>query len=494
MSNADAPRNIADEGASDQGGAQVAPDSQIEGGSHPSLSTSKSKGATASDSIEGAASKGTTRRRRRAVRRHGEKAVPSYGAKLISDMRRRFVMLAMASLAITLIVLSVAAYGYYSLTSASRSDSIIEMLYENDGEFPPADTVRKTSMNLTFTVNPETEFENRYAWAIVNSSGEIELLDADHIAAEDSRELHAIINEILSWNVQEGYYSFYRFHVFDNDDGTRTVYLLDCLQRQQTKVVLAQSLTMMSFATLALVFIFLLPLSKRITRSYARNLERQQRFVTDASHELKTPLTIISANNDITERISGETQWTRSTKTQIARLNTLTRDLIETARSSEALDIASLPVLDLSALVDRMVEDFQPLAEAKGHRIATDIEEGVRARGNAESLERVLSVLLDNAVKHGDEDGEIAVRLYATRRHAVLRVGNPAANVTEEETRHLFDRFYRTDKSRSRSTGGYGIGLSTARGNIESHGGKLTATKQGDLLLFVATLPRANDN
>lgn len=398
----------------------------------------------------------------------------------------------MASLAVTVVVLSLAVYSYYSLTSADRSDSIIELLYENGGEFPPANTVRRTSMNLTFTVNAETAFENRYAWAVMDPDGVLVSLNADHIASENADKLRDMMYEILGWGTQDGYYSFFRYRVFDNGDGTRTVYLLDCLQRQQTKVVLAQSLTIISFATLVLVFVLLFPLSKRITRSYARNLERQQRFVTDASHELKTPLTIISANNDITERLSGETQWTRSTKTQIARLNALTSDLIETARSAEALDVASLPVIDLTTLVERMVEDFQPFAEAKGRRIAVDLESGVKVRGNAELLDRVLSVLLDNAVKHGDEGGEITVMLHATRRHAVLRVGNPAAKVTEEETRHLFDRFYRTDESRARSTGGYGIGLSTARGSIERHGGKLTATKQGDLLLFVATLPRAN--
>lgn len=446
----------------------------------------------APDSPEDATAHDATRRNRWAQHRREQETLSSYGAKLVSNMRRRFIFVTMVALAVTLIILSLAVYGCYSISSMNRSDSIIQTLYEHEGELPPAHAARQTSMSLTFTVNAETEYENRYAWGVVDDQDAILSLNADHIASEDVRELHAIISEILSWNVPDGYYSFYRFRVFSNDDGTRTIYLLDCLQRQQTKVVLAQSLAVMSLATLALVFILLFPISRRITRSYARNLERQQRFVTDASHELKTPLTIISANNDIIERLSGETQWTRSTKTQIARLNTLMRDLIETAKSSEALDVAALPVIDLSQLTSRVVEDFRPFAEAKGKRISVEAEGNVRIRGSEDSINRVLSVLLDNAVKHGDEGGEITVRLHATRKHAVLCVDNPAANVTEDETRHLFDRFYRTDTSRARSTGGYGIGLSTAHGNIERHGGKLTVSKEGDLLMFVATLPRAN--
>ena len=417
----------------------------------------------------------------------------SIGSRAVKSLRRKFMIITMASLALTLLVLGVVVYQYYAWASMSRSDSIIEVLYENDGSFPPAHEERRRDVGFAFTVNIETEFENRYAWAVVNPDNSIRTLNSDHIANKDFSQLYDITEEILASGVERGYYDFYRYRVFFNDDGTRTVYLLDCLQRQQTKVVLAQGYAAIAAACLVLVFLLLLPLSRRVTRMYERNLERQHRFVTDASHELKTPLAIISANTELTEQLSGETQWTRSTKAQIERLNALARNLIEAARSSESLDIDSLPVINLSELLARDIEDFRPLADMAGKRITANVEENICIRGEAESIDRTASVLLDNAIKHGDDGGEITVELRKTnRKHVVLRVANPAVRMTEQEIRHLFDRFYRADASRARSTGGYGIGLSAAKDNVERHGGKLTAVKENGKLIITATLPRAN--
>lgn len=418
----------------------------------------------------------------------------SIGSKAVKSLRRKFMAITMASLALTLIVLGVVVYQYYAWASMSRSDSIIEVLYENDGSFPPPLEERRKAIGFDFTVNIETEFENRYAWAVVNPDDSILTLDSDHIANKDSSQLYDIIEEILFSGTQRGYYDFYRYRVFSNDDGTRTVYLLDCLQREQTKVVLAQGYAVIAGACLVLVFLLLLPLSRRVTRMYERNLERQHRFVTDASHELKTPLAIISANTELTEQLTGETQWTRSTKAQVERLNALARNLIEAARSSESLDIEALPVINLSELLMRDIEDFRPLADMAGKRITANVEEDVLIRGEAESIDRMVSVLLDNAIKHGDDGGEIAVVLRkSNRKQATLRAANPAARMTEKEVRRMFDRFYRADASRSRSTGGYGIGLSAAKDNVERHGGKLTAMKENGMLVITATLPRAND-
>lgn len=412
------------------------------------------------------------------------------GASAIRSLRRKFIIMTMIALVITLAALDAAIYAIFSQSNINRSDSIIESLYEHDGEFPAADAVRRPSLDPTFTVNPETQYETRYAWAHVDADGRIAELNSEHIAVMSDAELGDMIYQALTAKSLHGYIDYYRYGVFHNDDGTETVILLDCYLRLQTRVVVTQMCIAVSLSCAIIVFFLLIPLSKRIARPFARNLQRQQRFVTDASHELKTPLAIISANNDLTERLSGETQWTRSTKAQIARLNTLIRDLIDMARSSESFDPSSFPVFDLSRLAERTAEDFRPLAEAKGKRIETDIQSDIGMRGSEEALERLLSILLDNAVKHGDDGCRIDVALRMHRKSAVLRVSNPAATLGEDEVALLFDRFYRTNGARARSTRGYGIGLSVAQGIAERHEGRLSASKEGDLLVFTATLPR----
>ena len=412
------------------------------------------------------------------------------GASAVKALRRKFIIVTMISLVITLIALDAVICTIFSQTNVQRSDAIIRVLHDNGGEFPTPDAVREPSLDLTFTVNPETQYETRYAWATVDSGGNIVTLDSEHIAVMNDAQLYDRIHEAMNAGSHRGYIDYYRFGVFSNDDGTSMVILLDCYLRLQTRVVVTQALIAVSLSCAVIVFFLLIPLSKRVARPFARNLQRQQRFVTDASHELKTPLAIISANNDLTERISGETQWTRSTKTQIARLNTLIRDLIDMARSNESFDPSTFPVFDLSRLAERTAEDFRPLAEAKGKRIEADIAARVEMRGNEESLERMVSILLDNAVKHGDDGCRIGVALRAHRKTAVLRVANPATGLDAKEIELLFDRFYRTDDARARSTRGYGIGLSVAQGIAERHGGRLSAAKEGNLLVFTATLPR----
>lgn len=412
------------------------------------------------------------------------------GAPAIRGLRRKFILATTAALIITLVSLCVVIYAIFSQSNIQRSDSIIEVLRENNGEFPTPDAVRKPSLDLTFTVNPETQYETRYVWALIDSDGSVLKLNSEHIAVMSDAELHDMLHQAMITGKDRGYIDYYRYGIFPNDDGTSTIVILDCYLRLQTRVVVMQVCIAVSLSCAAIVFFLLIPLSKLATRPFALNLERQQRFVTDASHELKAPLAIISANNDLTERISGETKWTRSTKAQIARLNVLIRDLIDMARSNESFDPSSFPAIDLSKLVERTAEDFRPLAEARGKQIKTDIAEKIEIHGSADSLERMTSILLDNAVKHGDEKCQIDLMLRAYRRTVVLRVSNPASALDEKEVAFLFDRFYRANDARARATRGQGIGLSVAQSIAERHNGRLSALKEGDLLVFTASLPR----
>lgn len=419
----------------------------------------------------------------------------NYGTAVVRRLRRNFIFITMVSLAVVLVAVCTAIYQYYSYANQKHSDSIIEVLNQNNGHFPPPDSERNPSSSMAFTVNYETEYENRYAWAIVDAqTDQIIQLSSSHIAQIERRELYEMTEEILASGQSHGYLQsnrIYRYGVFDKPNNVKMVILLDCYLRQQTRTAIVQGSAAASLLCLALVCVILIPLSKRVATPFARNLDRQQQFVTNASHELKTPLAIISANNDVVERLSGETQWTRSTKTQVKRLDQLIRDLIEMARSSEVYDLATLDPIDFSEVVERSVEDFRPLADKKGKTLRVSIFRNLKVRGSSEALDRLICILLDNAVKYADANSCITVTLSATRRQVKLRVGNLASSLDEREVGKLFNRFYRSNSLRS--SNGYGIGLSVAQSIVERHNGTLSAIGEGNVLTFIITLPRTTD-
>lgn len=406
-------------------------------------------------------------------------------------IRRKFIAITMAALIATLAILCMGIFVFFSAANMNHSDSIIDLLYENDGYFPEADSTREPSMDPTFLVTPETMYENRWAWANIDENGSITEINSNHIAAFDENEVRTALENAWNSGASRGYFGYYRYGVFKNDDGSGMAIILDCFHRQQAALVVLRISIAVSLTCAAMVLLILIPLSRRVAHPLVRNVERQQRFITDASHELKTPLAIISANNELTEQISGETQWTRSTKTQIDRLMKLVSGLIDMAHTAEVSNAALLPSFDISELANRTVQDFRPLAEIKGKTIKASITPDVKMKGDPQAIERLMSLLLDNAISHGDGTCRIDFALTSARKKVVLRTSNPAKDLDEKEVSLLCDRFYRSDASRSRSTGGYGIGLSVAQGIAEQHNGKLVASKEGDLVVFTVTLPRA---
>ena len=410
---------------------------------------------------------------------------------MIRALRRRFLLIAMASLVGTLALLCLAINGGYRHLITQRADAGVELLYQTGGEFPaPQDPVDPTA-HSGFQVTLETPFETRYFIVHLTENREVIEVDAEHIAALDRQMVLKQVGGILDGGRRAGYLGYYRYGVFDEADGGSTIVVLDCfLQLQGAGSVLRITLLAAGFCILT-VFLLLLLLSRRVTRPFVENLERQRQFVTDASHELKTPLAIISANTGLLSDSLGENRWLESTQAQVGRLDRLIQNLIELARTEETLpDEAAAPV-ELSQIAERAAEDFLPLAEASGKSLSIQVEPGLVLPSVEDNLSRLCSLLLDNAVKYCDEGGDIRLSLARRGRWALLSVANPCASLDPAQLPRLFDRFYRADSSRSRGSGGYGIGLSTARAIVARHHGRLTAHLSGGVVTFTAALPLA---
>ena len=240
-------------------------------------------------------------------------------------------------------------------------------------------------------------------------------------------------------------------------------------------------------------------LSKWALRPVEEAWDQQRRFVSDASHELKTPLAVIIANTQILQRDAGvpegSRRWVQSTSDEAAHMKGLIEDLLTLARADEAAAGTSEGALrhervNLSEVVDEAALEFDAVAFERGCSVAADVASGVTVTGDSDQLGRVTRTLLDNATKYAEKGSTVHVRLAGSDGHATLEVQNRGPVIEPDDLRHLFDRFYRTDKARSRQeTGGYGLGLAIAKSTVEAHGGKIWATStERDGTTFHVTL------
>ena len=411
---------------------------------------------------------------------------------MIRSLRWKFIWLAMLSLLGTMTVLCVSiGVGNHWLTTR-RVDRAISLLHQNGGTFLPPGVAFDPS-DFEFQVTPETAFETRYFIVELTEQREVKAVDLEHIAAFDRHSVTETISKVIQAGGSRGYVDYYRFGLFPSEDGGSTMIVMDCFLMLQAADNMLR-ITVIIFCVCALiVFLLLLFFSGRAIRPFAENLERQRQFVTDASHELKTPLSILSADLDLLSDSCGESRWLGSARTQIARLDKLIRNLVELARTEETIREGASEVFSLSDIALASAEVFAPLAEAEGNTLAAEVAAGVELRGVQDDLFRLFSILLDNAVKYCDAGGTIRLSVSQRGRTVRLSVSNPCAGLNPAQLPRYFDRFYRADSSRSRTTGGYGIGLSTARAIVARHRGRLTNHYANGIITFTALLTQVNE-
>lgn len=226
--------------------------------------------------------------------------------------------------------------------------------------------------------------------------------------------------------------------------------------------------------------------SDRIMQPVAESYRKQKQFITDAGHELKTPLTIIGANTEVIEMQGGESEWTKGIKEQISRLTSLTEKLIFLAKMEEQND---LPMFEfsLSDVIEESIQEFSTMAASKGIELVFDIQKGVFYTGNEEMIRRMISLLADNAIKYTDGN-VVTFSLRTEGNKKVIEVKNPASYIAEGDMSGLFERFARGDISRNSGTGGHGIGLSVVRVIAEAHNGRLKGECRNGIAVITAIL------
>ena len=365
-----------------------------------------------------------------------------------------------------------------SMRPGMNGETVPPMPDEADNERLSRGRLGQERRNTAF-MSAETRFETRYFTVTLNEECLKTDANVDNIAAIDEDEALAMALEVISGGRQKGFAGNYRYLVSALQAG-RQVLFLDCTRSLGTFYNFLYVSIAASLGGWLLVFLLIVLFSGRIIRPVQESYEKQKRFITDAGHELKTPVSIISADADVLESEIGENEWLADIKTQTARLGKLTGELVYLSRMEETPAAKNFTVLDLSELCEEMIPSFRGLAAARNITLETAIGEGIFVKGDPAALGKLTGILMDNAVKYCTPEGSIRASLRRQGKNACLEVENNAEKVDRESLDRMFDRFYRGDPARSGEKAGYGIGLSIAKAVAESHGGRISASSPGE--------------
>ena len=400
---------------------------------------------------------------------------------MIRRLRCTFVMVSVCSVAAVLfVILGVVNWMNYRQV-VEDVDRILDILAENNGSFPergvPEEEPERDRRGAPPGISPETPYESRYFTVYFNEDEDVIRADVGRIAAVDESEAVAYAEEVNKRPGNRGFLHNYRY-VKTDEGGTPMVIFLDCGRSlAQVRGFLTVSASVAAAGTGA-VFLLLILFSKRAVKPYVESYEKQKRFITDAGHEIKTPLTIIDADAEIIVLETGENEWVEDIRKQIQRLKELTEDLIFLSKMEERRGDAECVEFPISEVALETARSFQSLAMLQGKMFESCVEPLVSYTGEMKNIQRLFSILLDNALKYSPEGGRISFRLERRGRNIYINVSNTADFISREHLAHLahlFDRFYRVDASRNSQTGGHGIGLSIAKAIVSAHKGRITA-------------------
>ena len=383
---------------------------------------------------------------------------------MFKSLRKKFVATAVGSVAVVIAILAIALNFINfnkleeridtTLLDASKSQALIKIFAE-DGE------------DLVITKNSSSATEyNGFSIAKVDNKGRIIKAYRDDSLIADQDALQIKVIEALGKGKSSGFIGSYRFLKVETDVGNLILFL-NCQRELDSYESFVKNSVLISIGVIISVLVLIILVSKRVIAPIQETYLKQKQFITGASHELKTPLAIISSNADVLEMMNGDSKWTTNIHNQVDRLTSLVNSLVVFSRMEEK-DTVERTNFDLTETLKSRIEDFDELANFQKKYIVTDIDENLNYYGEKDSIIQLMDILLENAIKYAPEDSDISVKLNKNRKHATLKVSNKA-NVKKGDLSKVFDRFYRLDESRNSSIKGYGIGLSMAQLIAEKH-------------------------
>ena len=400
--------------------------------------------------------------------------------------RNRFILGAMLSFLI-LLLLAIGGIWVFSWQRTEREITafIREMQSSAEGEQPAS---RDASPPMFGYTPGRRRYLSGYMDIAVGADGAVTSARQRGIPEDAAADAEKYAAEILAGNKTDGKTGPYRYSVTRKDDGSARIILVDTSIQLQTLYTVLRSAAAVGGALLAGLFLILIPVSARVADAFMKNTEKQKRFITDAGHDLKTPVAIIRSNLDVMDLLRGQDKWSGNIRSQTERLERLIEQLIAMARLDEHREAGQLAPVDLAALIRGEIENFREALEGAG--ITEDLPDKMILPGDERALRRLFDLLLDNAARYIGGKKQLTVRAENSKRRARLTIENTVDRLPDRPPEELTGRFVRGDTARTQSAGGAGIGLSAALRIAEMHRGTFTvAYPREDLFSVTVELP-----
>ena len=413
----------------------------------------------------------------------------------MKKMRLKMIGIVFASVVAAFMVMTIILVMCFGAYRNRQADEITAMISENNGTVPQLKDYKQQQKNSQAferyfnNYNEDSSYRTRFFRIFLDEDKKVTNVNMDHIAAVDEKKAVRMTKIAMLRRGKVGLVGSYRYRKEYKDGQVRSIIFLDCKENQSFyHLAVTITITVSTLLTCLITVIFAIA-SKRAVRPFEINSNRQKQFITDASHELKTPLAIISANAEVLQYKGDGNEWTQNIIDQTKHMGKLINQLLVLAKLDEVQEKSEKQEADLKLLLEETTRPFEEVATQKKVTLKLHLEEGVTIRVNREQIAQLVSILTENAAKYVNDGGKIVWRLTKTQHGAVLVV----KNTTEKElpdTKRMFDRFYRSDSSRSSKTGGQGIGLSIAKKIVDSHKGSITAKAGDGMVTFRVSLPK----
>ena len=413
----------------------------------------------------------------------------------MKKMRLKMIGIVFASVVAAFMVMTIILVMCFGAYRNRQADQITAMISENNGTVPQLKDYKQQQKNSQSferyfnNYNEDSAYRTRFFRIFLDEDKKVTNVNMDHIAAVDEKKAVRMTKMAMLRRRKVGLVGSYRYRKEYKDGQVRSIIFLDCKENQSFyHLAVTITITVSTLLTCFITVIFAIA-SKRAVRPFEINSNRQKQFITDASHELKTPLAIISANAEVLQYKGDGNEWTQNIIDQTKHMGKLINQLLVLAKLDEVQEKSEKQEADLKLLLEETTRPFEEVATQKKVTLKLHLEEGVTIRVNREQIAQLVSILTENAAKYVNDGGKIVWRLTKTQHGAVLVV----KNTTEKElpdTKRMFDRFYRSDSSRSSKTGGQGIGLSIAKKIVDSHKGSITAKAGDGMVTFRVSLPK----